>query len=94
MHADTTTVTIQSNKIVSNVVKVNLALLEPSCGKKHNELFGQSSIVHPDLVCMFVQSPGLGQVQPALAPRGERACALSGSDKAVCSRKLLFLTDL
>ena len=42
-----TTVTIQSNKIVSNVVKVNLALLEPSCGKKHNKLFGQSNISSP-----------------------------------------------
>ena len=33
MHADMRAVTIQSNKIVSNEVKDNKALLEPSCGK-------------------------------------------------------------
>ena len=41
MHADVTAVTIQSNKIVSNEVKDNEALLEPSYGKNPNELFGQ-----------------------------------------------------
>ena len=35
MNSDMTTVTIQSNKIVSNEVKV---LLEPYYGKKANEL--------------------------------------------------------
>ena len=34
MHANMTAVTIQSNKIVSNEVKDNLALLEPSYGEK------------------------------------------------------------
>ena len=33
MHADMRAVTIQSNKIVSNEVKDNQALLEPSYGK-------------------------------------------------------------
>ena len=36
-----TAVTIQSNKIVLNQVKDNCILLEPSKGKKINELFGQ-----------------------------------------------------
>ena len=34
MHADRTAVTIQSNKIVSNEVQDNKALLEPLYGKK------------------------------------------------------------
>ena len=42
MNSDMTTVTIQSNKIVSNEVKV---LLEPYYGgKKTDELFGQPNI--------------------------------------------------
>ena len=44
MHADMTVVMIQSNKIVSNEVKDNSALLEPSRKKKLNELYGQPSI--------------------------------------------------
>ena len=35
-----TAVTIQSNKIVSNEVRDNKALLEPSYGKKTNKHFG------------------------------------------------------
>ena len=34
MHADIIAVTIQTNKIVSNEVKDNYTLLEPSHGKK------------------------------------------------------------
>ena len=41
MHPDLTAVTMQSNKTVSNDVKDNSALLEPSYRKKPNELFGQ-----------------------------------------------------
>ena len=37
-------VTIQSNKIVSNKVKDNYALLEPPYGKKRKGLFGQTSV--------------------------------------------------
>ena len=44
MHTDMTAVTIPSNKIVSNEVKDNLVLLEPSYGKKPNEPFGQPNI--------------------------------------------------
>ena len=44
MHADMTVVIIQSNKIVSNEVKDHKVLLEPSYGKKLNELFGQPNI--------------------------------------------------
>ena len=43
MHADMTTVTIQSNKIVSNEVKDNQLLLEQSYRKKPSELFGHPS---------------------------------------------------
>ena len=43
-----TAVTIQSNKIVSNEVKDNWALLEPSYRKKSNELFGQ-----PNKIAVF-----------------------------------------
>ena len=39
MHADMTAVTMQSNKIVSNEVKDNQVLLEPSYGKP-NKLLG------------------------------------------------------
>ena len=39
-----TAVTIQSNKIVSNEVKDNQTLLEPSYRKKTNEVFGQPHI--------------------------------------------------
>ena len=41
VHVDMTAVSIQSNKIVLNEVQDNSALLEPSYGKKPNELFGQ-----------------------------------------------------
>ena len=43
MHADMTAVTIQSNKIVSNEVKENYMLREPSYGKNKqtNEIFNQ-----------------------------------------------------
>ena len=44
MHANMTAVTIQSNIIVSNEVKDNKALLEPSYESTPNELFGQSNI--------------------------------------------------
>ena len=46
MHADMTAVTIQLNKIISNEVKDNQALLEPSYKKELNEHFGQSSIMY------------------------------------------------
>ena len=47
MQADMILVTIQSNKILLNEVKDNEALLEPSYGKKPNELFGQpNTILH------------------------------------------------
>ena len=45
MHVDITAVTTQSNKIVLNKVKDNEALLEPSYGKKTNELFGQTNSI-------------------------------------------------
>ena len=38
MHVDMTAVTIHSNKIVSNEVKDNQAVLEPSYRKKTNKL--------------------------------------------------------
>ena len=44
-YTDTTAVTIQSNKIVSNEVKDNWVLLEPSHGEGLNELFGQPNIL-------------------------------------------------
>ena len=47
MQADMILVTIQSNKILLNEVKDNEALLEPSYGKKTNDLFGQpNTILH------------------------------------------------
>ena len=48
MHAHMTAVTTQSNKIVSNQVKDNLALLQPSYRKKPNNHFGQANTkIHP-----------------------------------------------
>ena len=41
MYTDMTALTIQSTKIVSNEVKDNWALLEPSYGKKTQNVFGQ-----------------------------------------------------
>ena len=41
MHFDIIAVIIQHDKIISNEVKDNYALLEPSYRKKPNELFGQ-----------------------------------------------------
>ena len=43
MHTDMTAVTIQSNKIVSNAVKENSALLEPSYGKNITDLLANPS---------------------------------------------------
>ena len=43
MHVDMTAVKIQSNKTVLDEVNNNYALLEPSYGKKTNELFDQPS---------------------------------------------------
>ena len=40
-----TVVTIQSYKIISNEIKDSQALLEPSYGKKVNELFCQPNII-------------------------------------------------
>ena len=45
MHTDMTAVTIESNKIVSNEVKDNWVLLQPSYGKGLNELFDQPNIL-------------------------------------------------
>ena len=45
MYTNTAAVTIQSNKIVSNEVKDNWVLLEPSHGEGLNELFGQPNIL-------------------------------------------------
>ena len=45
MHADMTALTIQSNKIVSNEVKDNYALLEPSYGKKQMNFLANSNII-------------------------------------------------
>ena len=39
MHADMIAITVQSNKIVSNEVKDNSALLEPAYGKKKTNNF-------------------------------------------------------
>lgn len=44
MHTDLTAITTESIKIVSNKVKDNQVLLEPSYGKKLNKLFGQPNI--------------------------------------------------
>ena len=45
MHVDMTAVTIQSNKIVSNNVKDNYTLLEPSYRKKTKETFWPTQYV-------------------------------------------------
>ena len=45
MYTDMTAVTIESNKIVSNEVKDNRVLLQPSYGEGLNELFDQPSIL-------------------------------------------------
>jgi len=45
MRADMTAVTIQSNKIVSNEVKDNYALLEPSYGKNQMNFLANSNII-------------------------------------------------
>ena len=45
MYTDMTAVTIESNKIVSNEVKDNWVLLQPSYGEGLNELFDQPSIL-------------------------------------------------
>ena len=45
MHGNITAVTVQFNKIVSNEVKDNEVLLEPSYGKKTNELFGGANSI-------------------------------------------------
>ena len=44
-HADMTAVTIQSNRIVSNEVKDNYALLEPSYGKNQMNFLANSNII-------------------------------------------------
>ena len=50
MHADMTVVMIQSNKIVSNEVKDNSALLEPSYAK--TQIFGQPNITATEKTSM------------------------------------------